>query len=420
MQWYEVLTLAILQMLSIFLILGKLSKMVKLISIKSTYAILISLALTMVFFMYKIDIGFLINLVILYTMIILLFKLPIKETIVQFLISVIIIATLELMFAYVLFLCTGSGDVSFNGLLVVDLAVVMASVLINRFVEFDKVRQYILQYKNFMTTVVVNITGVILLFMYIWRTKEDFIQGHILHILTAIIILEALNIGFSYQSIRIKQQQKAIDLHKEYAPFLKSMMHEIRQKQHDFKNHLNVLYMIVQTEDDRQAKEKIKEYIEGLVDSIKPADRLLGIGDQILGAIIYSKKALAERKNICFEVEFKEEIPKYPLERYELVELLGNLLDNAIEAAEGGSDNNPKVILTLGTEGGHKIIEVKNTGKTIQQSDIDKVFKSGFSTKEGKYRGYGLYNIKKIVDDHNGTIKLSSGNGYTVFKISFQ
>ncbi len=420
MQWYEVLTLAVLQMLSIFLILDKLNRGFNLISIKGAYAISISLALTMVFFMYKIDIGFLINYIVLYIMIILLFKIPIKETIVQLLITIIIVATLELMFAYIIFLLKGSRGISFSSLFIVDLAVVIMSIFINMFVELDKVQQYVLLYKNHMIIAAINVAGVILLLMYIWRIKEDFMQEHMLRILMVIIVLEALNTGFLYQSIRIKQQQKAINIHERYVSFLKSMVHEIRQKQHDFKNHLNVLYMIAQTEDDGQAKEKIKEYIEGLVDSIKPADRLLGIRDQILGAIIYSKKALAEKKNICFEFELEGEIPEYPIERYELVELLGNLLDNAIEAAEGGSDNNPKVVLTLGTEGGHRIIEVKNTGKTIQQSDIDKVFKRGFSTKNGKYRGYGLYNIKKIVDDHNGTIKLSSGNSYTIFKISFQ
>ncbi|MGI6427279.1 MAG: sensor histidine kinase [Natronincolaceae bacterium] len=420
MQWYEALILGVLQILSIFLVLDKLSEGINLVSIKSVYAVSISLALTMVFFMYKIDIGFLVNFIILYTVIILLFKLPIRETIIKFLIAIIITATLELIFAYILFLLRDSEDVLFNGLLVIDLAVVMVSVLINRFVEFDKIRQYILQYKNYMTIAAVNIAGIILLFMYIWRTKEDFTREYTLNILMIIVILEVLNAVFLYQSIRIRQQQKVIDVHKKYIPFLKNMMHEIRQKQHDFKNHLNVLYIIVQTENDGQARERVKEYIEKLTDSIKPADELLGIRDQVLGAIIYSKKALAEKKNICFEVEFKGEIPEYPIERYELVELLGNLLDNAIEAAEDGSDNNSKVILALGTEGEHRVIEVKNTGKTIQQSDIDKVFKRGFSTKKGKCRGYGLYNIKKIVSDHNGTIELSSENGYTVFKISFQ
>ncbi|MDI9476051.1 MAG: GHKL domain-containing protein [Natronincolaceae bacterium] len=419
MQWYEGLILAILQVLSIFLVLVKLSKGINLISMKSVYAALISLALIMVFFKYEIDIGFLVNFIVLYIVLILLFKLPIRETIVQFLITVIIVATIELMFAYVLFLITGFKDVSFNGLFAVDLAVVMTCLLINRFVEFDKVRQRILQYKNYIATAVVSITGVILLFMYIWRTKEDFTREYTLNILMIIVILEVLNAVFLYQSIRIKQQEKVINVHKRDIPFLKNMMHEIRQKQHDFKNHLNVLYIIVQTENDGQARERIKEYIEKLTDSIKPADELLDIGDQVLGAIIYSKKVLAEEKNICFEVEFEGEIPEYPIERYELVELLGNLLDNAIEAAEGGSDDNSKVILTLGTEGGHRIIEVKNTGKAIRQGDIDKVFRRGFSTKKGKCRGYGLYNIKKIVNDHNGTIGLSSDNCHTVFRISF-
>jgi hypothetical protein len=151
MQWYEALILGVLQILSIFLVLDKLSEGINLVSIKSVYAVSISLALTMVFFMYKIDIGFLVNFIILYTVIILLFKLPIRETIIKFLIAIIITATLELIFAYILFLLRDSEDVLFNGLLVIDLAVVMVSVLINRFVEFDKIRQYILQYKNYMT-----------------------------------------------------------------------------------------------------------------------------------------------------------------------------------------------------------------------------------------------------------------------------
>jgi len=166
--------------------------------------------------------------------------------------------------------------------------------------------------------------------------------------------------------------------------------------------------------------EKIKEYIEKLLGSIEPIDKLLDIEDQILNAIIYSKRALAEKKNICFEVEIKEEVPGYPLERYEFVELVGNLLDNAIEAAEGSNDGNSKIILTLGIDEGFKIIETRNTGTKIQQSDIDKMFKRGFSTKKGEHRGYGLYNIKKIVEHYNGTIELFLDDDFIVFKILFQ
>ncbi|MFW5647629.1 MAG: sensor histidine kinase [Candidatus Alkaliphilus sp. MAG34] len=420
MQWYEGTTLAVLQMLSVFLVFGKLNRETNLAGKKCVFITLIALVLITVFFIYEINVGFLINYIVVCIMLILLFGLPIRKTVIRFAISIITIATIEFVFAYILFWVKGFRDVSFNGLFMVDSAVVITSVLINRFAEFGGFRQYVLQHRNYMIIVVINVTGVILLLMYMWKINESSMQKYMLHILIAIIVWEALNVYFLYQSIKIKQQRRAIDAHKRYAPFLKSMIHEIRQKQHDFKNHLNMLYMIVQIENDRQAREKIKEYIEKLLGSIEPIDKLLDIEDQILNAIIYSKRALAEKKNICFEVEIKEEVPGYPLERYEFVELVGNLLDNAIEAAEGSNDGNSKIILTLGIDEGFKIIETRNTGTKIQQSDIDKMFKRGFSTKKGEHRGYGLYNIKKIVEHYNGTIELFLDDDFIVFKILFQ
>ncbi|MBU5675011.1 GHKL domain-containing protein [Alkaliphilus sp. MSJ-5] len=198
------------------------------------------------------------------------------------------------------------------------------------------------------------------------------------------------------------------------------MIHEVRQKQHDFKNHLNVLYGLAQTEDDRQAKLEAKQYIESIIDRIKCTDQLLNIKDQVLSAIIYSKKALAEEKEICFEVEFQGEIPEYPMEKYELVELLGNLLDNAIEATESNNnEDNSKIVLALGKEEEFKLIEVRNNAGTLKGRDIDKIFERSFSTKKGKHRGYGLYNVKRIVNYYNGTIELSFDDSYIVFKILF-
>jgi len=327
------------------------------------------------------------------------------------------IASIQFILTSILFWFKGSTDLSFSNGLMVNLAIIIVSILINKFIKFDKAHQYLLKYGNYITLIIVNITGVMLLLIYIWRINEDFVKRYIVYLLFVILLWEGLNIFFLYQSIRIKEQQKTINIHKRYTPFLKSMVHEIRQKQHDFKNHLNVLYGLVQNEEDKQAKEEIKEYLEKLIDNIKSTDKLLNIKDQVLSAIIYSKKALAEENNICFELEFQGAIPAYPFEKYELVEFLGNLLDNAIEAAE--NDNNCKIILVLGLEENAKLIEVRNTGRTPEKQDINRIFERGFSTKKGKHRGYGLYNVKQIVNYYNGTIELSFEDGYTIFKILF-
>ena len=419
MQWCGALLTSILELASMFLIWSKLNRKISLIDKKSIGIISLITVLTLIFGAYKINIGFFINYIIICIMAALLFKIPIKEAIIQFFIAVIMIATAQPVFVYIQLFLKGVDVVSYGELFIADSIFFIISILIYKFVEFSKVQQYILEYKNLIIIGVINVTGVILVFIYMHRMYENFLQEYILYILAVIVIWETLNVYFLYQSVRIRQQQKIIDIHERYTSFLKSMMYEMKQKQHDFKNHLNVIYIIVQAENDGQVRDKIKGYIEKLVDSIKPTDELLNIKDQILGAIIYSKKVLAQKKNICFKVEFKGEVPEYPIEKYELVELLGNLLDNAIEAAED-SDDNPEVILTLGIENGFKMIEIRNTGKTIQQSDMDKVFRRGFSTKSGKDRGYGLYNVRRIVNYYGGIIRLFFDNGYTVFKILFE
>ena len=74
-------------------------------------------------------------------------------------------------------------------------------------------------------------------------------------------------------------------------------------------------------------------------------------------------------------------------------------------------------IAVLGIEENSKVIEVRSTGVMLLPKDIDHIFERGFTTKKGKHRGYGLYNVKKIVDYYNGTIELSFEEEYVVFRI---
>jgi two-component system sensor histidine kinase AgrC len=228
-----------------------------------------------------------------------------------------------------------------------------------------------------------------------------------------------MNIYFLYQSIKINQQNKVILTHEKYIPYLKGLVDEVRQRQHDFKNHFNVLYGLTEIEDSDTSRNELKNYLETIVERIRPVDQLLNIHDTILTAIVYSKKNLAEEKNILFNAMIKNCVPEYPLKKYELVEVVGNLLDNAIEAVENNDGIKKEVNLILGAENGVPIIQVENTKDISCVIEPDKIFEKGFSTKEGKNRGYGLYNIKQLIHYYNGTIELSFSDQLTIFKILF-
>jgi len=91
-------------------------------------------------------------------------------------------------------------------------------------------------------------------------------------------------------------------------------------------------------------------------------------------------------------------------------------LDNAFEVLIN-STNEKVVILNIFSEENTNILEVRNSGITIDLDNIENIFERGFSTKKGKNRGYGLYNVKKIAEKNGGNVQLSFEENYTVFKI---
>ncbi len=94
-----------------------------------------------------------------------------------------------------------------------------------------------------------------------------------------------------------------------------------------------------------------------------------------------------------------------------LKQCIVNLIRNAIEAMPGGGT----VMLNLGLENGHVVLQVTDTGVGMNEHELDRVFNPFYSTKEDGI-GLGLAMIKKIIEDHGGTVKIASklGKGTTV------
>ena len=93
-----------------------------------------------------------------------------------------------------------------------------------------------------------------------------------------------------------------------------------------------------------------------------------------------------------------------PLDDSELTVVLSNLLNNAIEAAS----KSEKKVIEISTEyyEGKYIIEVSNSVDNLTKIMVADISKIRFSTK-GTGRGYGLYNVKNIVEKYKGKVNMS-------------
>lgn len=220
-------------------------------------------------------------------------------------------------------------------------------------------------------------------------------------------------------SMRIQEQLKIIYEYNKHKETIVNLVEDTRTKQHDFKNHLNTIYGIVQVTEEQNLKRELVKYINTLNNSLEDIECFLKIENKVLCAIIFNNMYRARRRDIKFQHNIESDLENFPLKDYELSEILNNLLDNAFEAAEGSEFYKREVHLYIGKENEKSFIEVKNTGRLIKSEHINKIFNRGFSTKNEKGHGYGLYNVKRIVEANNGRIQLSVEDHYVIFKLLF-
>jgi sensor histidine kinase regulating citrate/malate metabolism len=98
--------------------------------------------------------------------------------------------------------------------------------------------------------------------------------------------------------------------------------------------------------------------------------------------------------------------------------VLGNLIDNALDAAAGGERRPPLVRVFLADDAGALLVRVRDTGAGVPESDRARVFEPGYSTKEGTGRGVGLSLVRELVERRGGWIEVhdaDDGRGGAVF-----
>ncbi|GMQ56044.1 hypothetical protein AN1V17_04360 [Vallitalea sediminicola] len=254
--------------------------------------------------------------------------------------------------------------------------------------------------------------------IYFISWKIDFESVHYISLIIVGIITWTLIVAIVFkQLLQIKQKQKANEIYMEYNPILENLLSDVRAKQHDIKNQLNAIYGIAEKSQDDELLDYLNSVIEGY--QFHSDDILLNTGNNVISAILYSKKIKAKQNNIELNYNCYSPFPEYPIEDYEFVDILGNLLDNAIESATYCQSHLKKEVnVNLFQEKDNTIIEVKNTSLPVKFDTLNKVFEKGYSTK-GTNRGFGLYNVNKIVKSHKGNIQISYEEEQICFKILF-
>lgn len=116
-----------------------------------------------------------------------------------------------------------------------------------------------------------------------------------------------------------------------------------------------------------------------------------------------SKFSKADEKNIETDYQISINPKKNGIDEFELIEMVGILYDNAVEALESASQK--KVNVNISEDNGMINISVDNVSPFISSEEMMTFFHRGVSTK-GKNRGIGLAKLQKTAEKYDGKMNI--------------
>lgn len=192
---------------------------------------------------------------------------------------------------------------------------------------------------------------------------------------------------------------------------LENLNKTLRAQRHDFMNHLQVVYSLMEMEEYTEAT----EYIEKVFKDIQKVNKILKTANPAVNALLQAKTLYAEKRGIKTIIAITTSFKDLKVPSWEFCRVLGNIIDNAIYALQESKEE--RIIqIELFEDLKAYGFRIKNNGPVIPKEIIDKIFKAGVTTKGEKGEGMGLAIVKDILMEYEGDIKVASDKDATIFE----
>jgi two-component system, LytTR family, sensor histidine kinase AgrC len=268
----------------------------------------------------------------------------------------------------------------------------------------------------FIVALIIFVLGCFIIFIYTLDASKETMENIVMVIflintLMIILILSIYEkiIDFLQDAARRQIQQQKYEITQSYYDELSEKSKQLSSLRHDFKNHLGVISGRLEQKNYSDAL----NYLNHITSQIQSAGDLVITNSTTVSAILQSKKSECERKGIIFSYTTAFE-KIYKLSDIQITIILGNILDNAIEALDIEEMSDKYIIITISQVDTYLAIQCENPyfNKPQEQNGYLITTKA-----EKEFHGIGLKNVSEICDTYRGELQYSFDNSIFTIRI---
>jgi two-component system CitB family sensor kinase/two-component system sensor histidine kinase DcuS len=184
----------------------------------------------------------------------------------------------------------------------------------------------------------------------------------------------------------------------------------LRVQTHEYSNKLHTIAGLIQIEAYREALDLVNIESSGYEDFI----RFLGqaVPHPVIAAIILGKYNRAKELRVNFSIDRESTMADVPerIAQEKIVTILGNLLDNAFEAAIQRPPGLRSVEMSFTDLGNDIVFEIEDSGPGVAVDEQEHIFEKGVTSKGHGRRGVGLHLVRQRLEELGGQIMVSRGS----------